>query len=419
MSGINKAGSGGGGPFVPVCATYATAGDLEVATLAETLDGTYLGGSGCPLAVNPINQKVREETATGALFANFATGVTLVSGFGTDAVELQSERSGVPRKASGSHALAVGQDNLASGTNSQAIGETNDATSGAALAVGSYNTASGSDSVAIGSSNTAGVGGSTVAIGSGNSASYLNDIAIGRSNTASGGDSVVIGAYGDDFGYAGSVVIGSLTASGGTNSVSVGTGATAYTYGVAIGYDSSTLGVSATAVGHDASATGYQATALGYGAYSAIDNSVNQAGPTLLRRSDGFLTIADAVRAFSTNETMIWTDVIDLTAVADHTITLPASAHFRLTEVGIELTELTGAITTQPTVRFGITGTPAKYMAATTTTLLVAALRRERYNTLLEDQGETSLVFGITVGAVVATSMSGRAYFKGVWIEDQ
>ncbi|MHC4608606.1 MAG: hypothetical protein ACYTAF_16985, partial [Planctomycetota bacterium] len=85
----------------------------------------------------------------------------------------------------------------------------------------------------------------------------------------------------------------------------------------------------------------------------------------------------------------------------------------------IELTELTGVITTQPTVRFGTSGTPAKFVAAVITTLLTATYKRETFSTLLTDDGEVDLSFGVTSGAVVGTSMSGRAIFKGILIEDE
>ena len=387
MSGINKAGSGGGGGG-GACGSYIVAGRLEVATLAETLDGTYLGGDGCPLAVNPINQKIREETATGAIFANFATGTTLVSGFGTDAVELQAQRSGAGYLASGYHGIAIGQNNTASAGNA----------------------------IAIGDSNVVAGGGSAVAIGNGNTAAGADSVAIGRGGSAGGDDAVVIGYGTAD--YRAGIAIGVSAIAGAAYGISIGGSSDAAGLGaVALGYNAYAGGQESVSAGYQAESEGYRAIAVGYDAKARIDNSVNLAGPILIRKDDGE-GIAEAVRAFSGAEVQIMTDEIDLTAVADHTITLPAAAHFWVTEVGIILTEVTGALTTQPTVRFGITGTPAKFVVASVTTLLTAALKRERFDALITDDGETTLLFGVTVGATVATSMTGRAYFKGIWIED-
>lgn len=112
---------------------------------------------------------------------------------------------------------------------------------------------------------------------------------------------------------------------------------------------------------------------------------------------------------------------VDLTAVADYTFVLPAGSVFFVDEVGVISTQVGGAVTLEPTCRWGIVGTLAKYKAATLLTLLTAANKRERFQTLLADDGETSansLSAGVTVGGTVAAGVyKGRFYFKGHFIE--
>jgi hypothetical protein len=186
----------------------------------------------------------------------------------------------------------------------------------------------------------------------------------------------------------------------------------------AFGIANLTSGLRSTALGFKNVVSGVGATAIGDRAIARINNTMNLAGPLIIRKDDGE-PIGDAFRVFAGAEVIIMTDEVNLAAVADQTITLPAGCHFWWSECGIILTELTGVINSQPTVRFGITGTLAKYVGPVATTLLTAVLKRERYDNWQVDDGETSLVAGVTVGAVVGTSMSGRFYFRGVLVEDE
>jgi len=530
---------------VGVCATYIAAGAVEVATNAETLGGTQLGGSGCYLAVNPANMTFREEAATGAMFAPFTATTPIVAGFGANAVDIQGERGAAAQIASGNNSLALGDSNTASGTDSQAVGNDNLASGTRGACFGGTNAAVFDNCVAVGYDNLAGDAaanyGQCVAMGRSNFAYDQSSVAIGILNncqnaaaniadatgviindpqviSVNGANSVSVGiantvisanalrsclfgfknqttrpdnvllgikntgsgvapattsvAVGFTNGAAGSygVALGSLNAASGANSNmvgydnagtgangscfgrsnNVGTGVSAVALGVmnnvnapanlndttgaiindpqlgvnaginslCVGAGNLASGLRSNAIGFKSNASATGATAIGDRAINRIQETTNISGAIIIRKDDGEV-IADALRVFAGAEDIILTDEIDLTAIADHTITLPAGCSFWFTEAGIILTELTGAITTQPTVHFGITGTPAKYLAATLTTLLTATLKRERFQTLLEDDGEGSLLFGVTVAAVVATSMSGRAFFRGVLIENE
>jgi hypothetical protein len=513
----------GGAGMVTPCASYAVAGRMEVATQAESFAGTYLGGSGCPLALSPVNQSVREEAVSGAIFTPFSSPVTVL-GFGAYSLDLQPNRTNVANLASGARSNCLGQDNRATGGNGSCLGQNNISTGtrgicfgstnhayadnavaigyrneagtaagnlGENTAVGRSNSARGRSSVAVGTMNnvaapanlnnaTGVIGGdpqlffnggvNSTAIGAGNQVSSPRGSGIGFKNVSSGGDDItcvggfnygasdfvtavgftnsVSGARGSAFGYQNTIGAGlSSVAIGRSNfnvyssSVNVGIMNNALTPGnldnttgaivndpqttnwnavnsSAFGIANLTSGLRSTALGFKNDASGIGATAVGDRAVARIDNTMNLAGPLIIRKDDGE-PIADAFRVFAGAEVIIMTDEVNLTAVADQTITLPAGCHFWFTECGIILTELTGVIASQPTVRMGITGTPAKYVGPVATTLLTATLKRERYDNWQVDDGETSLVAGVTVGAVVGTSMSGRFYFRGVLVEDE
>jgi len=119
-----------------------------------------------------------------------------------------------------------------------------------------------------------------------------------------------------------------------------------------------------------------------------------------------------------------------LAAAADYTFTMPAGCKAWIEEVGWIQTALNldgGALTVQPTVRAGIVGTLAKYLAATPCTLLTAIGKRERYTTLLQDDGESSAnspTVGVTVSGTIAggggsETYKGRPYIVVRVVEDE
>jgi hypothetical protein len=157
---------------------------------------------------------------------------------------------------------------------------------------------------------------------------------------------------------------------------------------------------------------------LGSYAVSRIAYSVNLGGPVIVRKDNGEIA-GIAFQTFNGACDFLFTKEVDLKALAAQTISLPAGCHFWVEEVGLILTTLTGTVVTQPTVQFGISGTPAKFLGPTLCTLLTATFKRERFSTLLADDGEITLRAEVTVIAAGSAAIKGRFYFKGVLVEDE
>jgi len=170
------------------------------------------------------------------------------------------------------------------------------------------------------------------------------------------------------------------------------------------------------AVGGGCEARALRAVALGVGAVARIQDTANIGGALILRK--GATTPAtDWLRLMMTAEIVIATGEINLKTVAEQTLTLPTGCRFWINEIGIITTTVAG-LTTQPTIRYGITGSLAKHRAATITTLLTAAAKRETYAPLVPEDGETTLTAGVTVGAA-GTTVKGRFYWQGLLVEDE
>lgn len=156
--------------------------------------------------------------------------------------------------------------------------------------------------------------------------------------------------------------------------------------------------------------------AIGRNAYAAVEFTTF--GSPLICRCDNSDHLSTL--EFNTAEVMLLTGEVDLKTIADSTITLPINTSFYVNEVGLFMTSFVGTLTVQPTVRFGITGTPEKFVAPTKTQLLTSLTKRQLFNPILTDDGETSLVAGVTSGATgTGLTYKGRFYFKGLLVENQ
>jgi len=288
----------------------------------------------------------RAVTAAGLLVRKVDTAViggdVTGNARGANALDIQSTRSQVTQVAAGLQATAVGASTTASGDYSVAIGYKATASGNYSVAAGRYTTASDYSSTAVGSGNTA---------------SGYYGIAIGIANTASGKYSTAIGLYNYTFSD----------------------------YSMAIGY------------GTDAFAE--KSLALGYGAKSGIPTTTNICGPQIIRKDRGE-NANYTFYSFCGVEVVLMSKEIALKTVADQTLTLPAGCRFWPDEIGIIATDIEG-LTTQPTVRFGITGDLDKHHAAAITTKLTAAGKREKFDP--------------AAGATV----KGRFYWKGMLVEDE
>ncbi len=271
--------------------------------------------------------------------------------------------------------ITVNEEILSDNTGGTIIGGTDSGTSGwGASSVGYKNQADASTSSAFGHKNVAS-GRQSTAFGSINTASGYGSTASGYYNTASGDYSTASGNYN--------------TASGNYSS----------------------------AFGNRCQSIGLNSTALGIAAIARIDNTVNIGGGIIVRGD--FSESADPTevfKAYSGVQNMIFSKLVDLTAIAEQTVNIPNNCRFYTDEVGIITDNNITGMTVQPTIRFGWTGTEAGLKAAAITTDLDTGDARERYTTLLTAIGQTSLTAGVTVAAT-ADSMHGRFYWKGILVE--
>ena len=282
---------------------------------------------------------------------------------GADAIDVQTNRSVVTQVASGARSIAIGYQNTVSAYDSIAIGKgcTASAAYGSAIAIGINCTAAGA---------------------------YNKNVAIGYACVASGYSRVAIGS--------------ACQATG--------------DFASALGYKTTASGYESTAVGQGAEALGSGSSAFGNESEARIDKTTNICGPQINRKDNGE-SAGSAFVSFCGVQVVLMTKEVDLKAVADQTITLPAGCKFWFDEMGLIATSI-DTLTVQPTIRFGITGTPAKQSVAAQTTAITAAGKREIETPLVPEDGETSLVAGVTVAAT-ATTAKGRFWFRGLLIEDE
>ena len=144
------------------------------------------------------------------------------------------------------------------------------------------------------------------------------------------------------------------------------------------------------------------------------NNVLSLAGVQYVRKDEGQ---SDYLAYFSGANVVIFSGEANLKSIDDYVVTLPTGYKFWIDEVGTIATVVSG-MTVQPTLRFGINGSLAKHRAATMSTLLTAAGKREKATPLAPQDGETTLTAGITVGAT-ATAMLGRFYWKGLFVQDE
>lgn len=427
MSGFaGPSGSGGGGGGA--CAAYGVSGNVEVASQAQ-VDQRVAVGVLCPLFIGPAQNRLKVITVGSGIQLLNQVGA-YPNDAGSRAIDWQAWRTAITQIASAYYSTAVGQSNTVDSTNSLAVGYHNTVFAGytRAVAIGSENEISANEAVAVGYNNTVSAGSDgAVAIGRGIfiGAGFLDVVAIGNGAGVNGNNGVAIGT--SAAANVAAVAIGNV-ASAYISATAVGdTAVAAATYSIAVGRNASILAgaANAVAIGYGASVpvVAPSAMALGDRAVNRITLTHNISGPSLIRKDDGEL-LANALQFFSGDNFYILTPEIDfLAAPADYDIAVPAGASFWVEEVGFILTtlDIPGNVATQPTVRFGITGTPAKWLAPTLCTLLDALRKRERFTLLLTDDGETSMSAGVTVSGALTVpgTYMGRAFFRGMLVEDE
>ena len=98
---------------------------------------------------------------------------------------------------------------------------------------------------------------------------------------------------------------------------------------------------------------------------------------------------------------------LDFLSTQDVAFTMPSGKRFYVDTFEAVCTQLTGSISTQPTVRLGISGNLTKYRSSTTTQL-TAANKRQSFTSLSANEGETGLQIGI------GTAATGPSVYKGI-----
>jgi autotransporter adhesin len=316
--------------------------------------------------------------------------------------ESSASAAGILNTASGNKSSAFGYGTSASGNYSSAFGYNNIASGNYSSAFGYNNTASGNySSSAIGYNNIAS-GNYSSAFGYGNTASGYYSYAFGHKNTASGN-------YSSAFGYGNTASDATSSAFGNTNTAS-GSKSSAF------GYSNTASGATSSAFGNTNTASGSKSSAFGYRSIARIDKTTNICGPIIARKDNDEASGLE-LHSYCGAEIVLLTKEVDLKVAATQTITIPSGANFFPNECGVHITSA-DTVTVQPFLTFGITGTNNKLIASIQTTGLTAALKRQRFQTLLSSDGEASLTATVGTGAT-ATTLLGRFYFKGILVEDE
>ena len=257
-----------------------------------------------------------------------------------------------------------------------------------------------------------------IAVGNGAHAGSASSIGIGASSYVEGIGGVSIGAEGGGS-EPGHVGLGYRAIPGGAGAIAIGSESfTAGTDGeIAIGRDAWAGESEAIAIGPDANVDYARAggIAIGSGVSVATNRTLHIGALPAVPKSNSF-TGANAAWRMASPAAIIMSEPMDLKTLQTHTITVPTGVTFFPEEVGIIITAASG-VTGQPTLRFGITGTEAKFLAATATTGLDAAHERERFTALASSDGAKTLRSEVTVAAT-GTTLTGRVYWRGFAVVD-
>jgi hypothetical protein len=197
----------------------------------------------------------------------------------------------------------------------------------------------------------------------------------------------------------------------GTQSTCVGPGIGSGNYSVSLG-GANVTGINSTGLGYATSVTANYAVGLGCNSVTRIEKTCNISGLDCVRLDDGQ---TDYWLYYGSRTNIVYGPEVDfLGAPVGVSVTIPANASAWIEEVGWIVVGFNvdgGALTVQPTVEFGITGTLDKYLAPVLTTLLTGLGKRARYSTLLADDGETTaLTANMTVAGTIAGGGAGVKY---------
>lgn len=249
------------------------------------------------------------------------------------------------------------------------------------------------------------------AVNSGNSGQ-----AIGRAASNSNNSGQAIGANAANSGLNGQS-IGYLANNSGEEGAGIGFLSTnSGLRGQAIGNTASNEAEDGQAIGNFSANSGIKGNSIGYLSVNRRDKCTNISGPITIRKGDS-AGDTDEFLYYAGSEVIIMTGTFDAKTLGTQTISFPTGVRMFVDEVGFIATTA-NTVTGQPTISYGISGNNTALLAATATTGVTSAGARDRQTSLVTDNGVTSLTCEVTAAAV-ATTLVGRAYFKGFIVENQ
>ena len=276
---------------------------------------------------------------------------------------------------------------------------------GRATAIGNKATASGYQSVAVG----------RLADAPGEQA-----VAVGESSVAAEWESIAIGEFPQANARA-AVAIGAECVADGVQSIAIGK--FAYAEGddaIAIGETTTAEANNAIAIGQFAYVDAEGGMALGFASAETEYTIAISALPAVPKPDSawgvGGADESNAAWAMNAPGVTIMSEPLNLKNTQTYTIPIPTGVTFFPDEVGVIVTAA-DTVSGQPTLRYGITGTETKYLAATATTGLAAAHDRQRFAALASDAGAKTLRAEVTAGAT-GTTLTGRIYWRGTAVVD-
>jgi len=308
--------------------TIDTSGNISIGTISAKLNVKVSSG---PAAI--IGSIGNEATGSYAIAmgdnTNASGSASTAMGVGTTASGYYSTAMGWGTTASGSASTAMGDDTTASGYYSTAMGQSTTASGNfgaiamgyntnasgdyGAIAMGDDTTASGQSSTAMGEGTTASRAWST-AMGWGTTASGYTSTAMGQSTTASGDESTAMGYYTTASGDY-STAMGSYTTASGDTST-------------AMGYDTTASGSYSLTIGEDIEAGGSHTVAIALSDQNGLN--VSQANTMAIMGGNvGIGTVSpganlqvDGTVAFSTGTT-------PFAGIGTKLLWIPAKSAFR------------------------------------------------------------------------------------------
>lgn len=181
-------------------------------------------------------------------------------------------------------------------------------------------------------------------------------------------------------------------------------------------------GADSITIGADTMASAPNSAAIGDGAKARIAKTIVFAAASIVRKDDGE---TDFLKAFTSNEVIIFSDEIELDVTADDVavVTLPSGCKFFLNECGVIIT-VADTVTVDPNIEFGITGDTSHYLAfkdITDTQVGERTIFNEHTADALSagyEHGQTTLTASLQLGAT-ATDLKGRVYWKGILVENE